>query len=112
MTGKMLEHIEQILIEKRPDIVMVYGDTNSTLAAIRVDLASEISQRTQVRDGFIDVPVVIGSARKEVEQMADINVCRTRTHGIGGLKKASSLLMQIYVLNVRVFLNYLSGGIH
>ena len=32
MTGRMLDHIEQILIETRPDIVMVYGDTNSTLA--------------------------------------------------------------------------------
>lgn len=32
MTGRMLEGIEKILIEERPDIVLVYGDTNSTLA--------------------------------------------------------------------------------
>lgn len=32
MTGKMLEDIEKILIDTRPDVVMVYGDTNSTLA--------------------------------------------------------------------------------
>ena len=31
-TGKMLEAIEAILLEKRPDMVLVYGDTNSTLA--------------------------------------------------------------------------------
>lgn len=31
-TGKMLEAIEQVLTETRPDYVLVYGDTNSTLA--------------------------------------------------------------------------------
>lgn len=31
-TGRMLEKIEQILAAARPDIVLVYGDTNSTLA--------------------------------------------------------------------------------
>ena len=31
-TGKMLEEIEKILLEKKPDGVIVYGDTNSTLA--------------------------------------------------------------------------------
>ena len=32
MTGRMLVEIEQALLEYRPDRVMVYGDTNSTLA--------------------------------------------------------------------------------
>ncbi len=32
MTGQMLSGIEKILQEKKPDAVLVYGDTNSTLA--------------------------------------------------------------------------------
>lgn len=32
MTGRMMEAIEAILIQDRPDAVLVYGDTNSTLA--------------------------------------------------------------------------------
>ena len=32
MTGQMLEQIERILLEVSPDWVLVYGDTNSTLA--------------------------------------------------------------------------------
>ncbi len=32
MTGRMLEGLEQSMLEQKPDIVLVYGDTNSTLA--------------------------------------------------------------------------------
>lgn len=32
MTGRMMEHIESILCKETPHLVLIYGDTNSTLA--------------------------------------------------------------------------------
>ena len=33
MTGRMIEEIEKILLNEKPDLVIVYGDTNSTVYA-------------------------------------------------------------------------------
>ncbi|MDG6348294.1 UDP-N-acetylglucosamine 2-epimerase (non-hydrolyzing) [Luteimonas sp. 8-5] len=32
MTGRQLEQLERVILEQHPDLVLVYGDTNSTLA--------------------------------------------------------------------------------
>jgi UDP-N-acetylglucosamine 2-epimerase (non-hydrolysing) len=36
MTGEMLRRLEPVVYEHRPDAILVYGDTNSTLAAVVV----------------------------------------------------------------------------
>jgi UDP-N-acetylglucosamine 2-epimerase len=33
MTGKMIMDLEKVFLEKKPDMVLIFGDTNSTLAA-------------------------------------------------------------------------------
>src|SRR3546814_4511420 len=33
MTGRMLDQLEQIMLKESPHLILIYGDTNSTLAA-------------------------------------------------------------------------------
>lgn len=36
MTGRMMTAIEEVVVQERPDMVLIFGDTNSTLAAALV----------------------------------------------------------------------------
>ena len=59
---RMLEAIEQLLIADRPDWVLVYGDTNSTLAGARFPYADVDFQmaareiRAKFTGGFEELP--------------------------------------------------------
>lgn len=42
-TAAMLEGLEQVMLEQRPDVVVVYGDTNSTIAAALAAVKQHLS---------------------------------------------------------------------
>ena len=45
-TGRMIEQIEGVLVKERPDWVLVYGDTDSTLAGTLAAVKLHIPYRT------------------------------------------------------------------
>lgn len=78
MTAKMLVGIEKILIDEKPDALLVYGDTNSTLAA---GLAAAklhvpvIHVEAGNRLGTLDNPEEVN--RITTDHLATLNFCAT-----------------------------------
>ncbi len=78
MTGRMLEEIEKLLLVEKPDYLIVYGDTNSTLAAVLA--AKKLHIRTihveaGVRNYDDTMPEEVN--RYLVDRMAELNFCCT-----------------------------------
>ena len=52
MTGRMLEGIETLIQQERPDWVLVYGDTNSTLAGAGCRAVTHIGRARRSRSAL------------------------------------------------------------
>jgi UDP-GlcNAc3NAcA epimerase len=80
MTGKMLEAIEPLLLSESPDMVVVYGDTNSTLAgalAARKLMLPVAHIEAGLRSGDMKMPEELN--RLITDRVSDLLFCSTET---------------------------------
>lgn len=78
MTAKMLVGIEEILMKEKPDALLVYGDTNSTLAAALAAVKIHIPVfhvEAGNRLGTLDNPEEVN--RITTDHAASLNFCAT-----------------------------------
>lgn len=100
MTGRMLEQIEKVCLLEKPDRLMVYGDTNSTLSGALAAAKLHIPVahiEAGLRSFNMQMPEEIN--RILTDQVSDILFCPTET-AVQNLKKEGFDSKPVTFLNV------------
>lgn len=100
MTARMLESIERIILDEKPDRVLVYGDTNSTLAGALAAIKLHVPVahiEAGLRSFNMQMPEEVN--RILTDNVSDLLFCPTET-AIKNLEREGFSSKQVTMLNV------------